>query len=139
MKLHALPLVVACILAGSAYAQSGNADWAPMPNPDPRLAAIRSAQGSRLRSPSGGAISADAALVAWAIGARGGLELHVTDLANPDPAKDKIISVAGATSCSNSSPVWSPDSQTLAFTSTCTSKDEKPGQPQIFLWSRATG
>ena len=138
MKLRILSLL-ACLSTGVAIAQSGNADWAPMPNPDPRLAAIHSAQGGRLRAPSGVAISPDAALVAWAIGGRGGLELHVTDLANPDPAKDKIVSVAGTTSCSNSMPVWSPDSQTLAFTSTCTSKDEKPGQPQIFLWSRASG
>ena len=32
-----------------------------------------------------------------------------------------------------------PDSQTLAFTSTCTSKEEKPGQAQIFLYSHASG
>ncbi len=110
-----------------------------MPNPDPRLAAIHASQGTRLRSPSGVAISPDSALVAWGIGGREGVTLHLTDPANPDPAKDKIISPNSDTNCSNSSPVWSPDSQWLAFTSTCTGKEDKPGQAQIFLWSRATG
>ena len=122
-----------------AIAQSGTADWAAMPNPDPRLAAIHSAQATRLRAPAAAAISPDGTVVAWAIGGREGQALHLTDPANPDPAKDKIVSVAGTTNCSNGAPVWSPDSQTLAFSSTCTSKEEKPGQAQIFLWSRATG
>ena len=140
MTVRRLTIVVSfAALASLARAQSGNADWAPMPNPDPRLAALRTAQATRLRAPSSAAISPDATLVAWSIGGREGQQLHITDLANPDPANDKIVSVAGATNCSSSSPVWSPDSQTLAFTSTCTSKDEKPGQAQIFLYSRATG
>jgi dipeptidyl aminopeptidase/acylaminoacyl peptidase len=116
-------------------------DWAPMPNPDPRLAAMRQSGGARLRAPGQLAIAPDGSTLAWTLGGRGGGSLNLTDLTNPNPAKDKIVTVAGATStdCSNVSPVWSPDSQTLAFTSTCTSKDDKPGQPQIFLYSRATG
>ena len=136
----ALPLVLsAAFLSGFAHAQSGKTDWAPMPNPDPRLAQMRQASGTRLRSPGQLAISPDGSTLAWTIGGREGSALHITDLANPDPAKDKIVSVAGTTSCSNSAPVWTSDSQTLAFTSTCTSKTEDPGQPQIFLYSRATG
>jgi hypothetical protein len=132
-SLRTAAALVAALLPSLALAQSGKTDWAPMPNPDPRLAAMRQSAGARLRAPGQVAISPDGALLAWTIGGREGQQLHLTDVANPDPAKDKIVSVAGATNCSNSAPVWSPDSQTLAFTSTCTSKEEEPGQPQIFL------
>ena len=89
--------------------------------------------------PSGVAISPDGAVVAWAVGTREGSQIHLTDVANPDPAKERIVAPNGATNCSNGAPVWSPDSQWLAYTSTCTLKEEKPGQAQIFLWSKATG
>ncbi len=146
-RLAALTLLTSPILL---QAQSGSpAPMTPLANPDPRLAAIHAAQGARLRSPAGVAISPDGTLLAWAVspegaagGQRGGggsLQLHLTELANPDPAKDRIVTPNSDTACANSSPVWSPDSQTLAFTSTCTGKQEKPGQPQIFLWSRASG
>ncbi len=137
LRAVAVSLALACTVA-PALAQTA-VDWAPMANPDPRLAAMRQGAGARLRAPGQVAISPDGSTLAWTIGGREGQALHLTDLANPDPAKDKIVSVAGTTNCSNGAPVWSPDSQTLAFTSTCTSKDEKPGQPQIFLYSRSSG
>lgn len=120
------------------FAQSGKTDWAPMPNPDPRLAAMRTG-GGRLRAPGQLSITPDGKTIAWSIFGREGSQIHLTDIANPDPAKDMIVSVAGTTNCSSSAPVWSPDSQTLAFTSSCTGKSEDPGQAQIFLYSRATG
>jgi dipeptidyl aminopeptidase/acylaminoacyl peptidase len=95
---------------------------------------------ARLSTPSGVAISPDGTTVAWSLRGREGATLHLTDVANPDPAKEKLVAPAnGATNCSNGSPVWSPDGNWLAFTSTCTSKEEKPGQEQIFLWSKADG
>ena len=118
-----------------AIAQSGNPDWAPMPNPDPRLAALRTG-GGRLRAPGQIAISPDSTVLAWTLGGRGGSSLNLTDLKDP-AAKEKVVTVAGTSDCSNGAPVWSPDSKTLAFTSTCTG--DKSGQPQIFLYSRATG
>ena len=134
---------LAALLGAAAFlpgaAQSGNPAWAPMANPDPRLAALAAAQTTRLRAPLQAAISPDGTMVAWTIGDRQNVTLHLTEVAHPDPAKEKIVSASGETACSNSSPVWAPDSKTLAFSSTCTSKTEKPGQPQIFLWSRATG
>jgi dipeptidyl aminopeptidase/acylaminoacyl peptidase len=136
---HPAVLAASLFLVSLAATAQTKVDWAPMPNPDPRLAAMRQTAGARLRAPNGVAISPDGTTLAWAIGGREGNALHITDLANPDPSKDKIVTVAGTTNCSSGAPVWSPDSQTLAFTSTCTSKDEKPGQPQIFLYSRATG
>jgi dipeptidyl aminopeptidase/acylaminoacyl peptidase len=132
-------LLAAPLLPLPAHSQTLAIPWAPMPNPDPRLAALHATPSARLRAPGAVAVTPDGTTLAWTIGSREGAQLHITDLANPDPAKEKIVSIAGFTNCSNSSPVWAPDSKTLAFTSTCTGKNEKPGDPQIFLYSRATG
>jgi dipeptidyl aminopeptidase/acylaminoacyl peptidase len=94
---------------------------------------------ARAHSPGSVAISPDGKTLAWTLRQSEGSTLHITEVANPDPAKEKLVTPSGATNCSNGSPIWSPDSETLAFTSTCTSKDEKPGQEEIFLWSKATG
>src|SRR5665213_4114231 len=102
-------------------------------------AAQRGDGAGRARMPGGVAISPDGTTVAWSIGTREGSQIHITDIANPDPAKEKIVAPNGTTNCSNSSPMWSPDGQWLAYTSTCTGKEEKPAQPQIFLWSKASG
>ncbi len=92
----------------------------------------------RVKNPGSVAISPDGATVAWTVGTGEGAQLHLTAVANPDPAKDQIVAPNGATNCSNGSPIWSPDGQFLAYTSTCAGKDEKPAQAQIFLWSKAT-
>ena len=130
------------LLPFALQAQSGSADWSPMPNPDPRLAAIH-ARMAHAASPGSVAISPDGAVIAYTLFGREGSTLHLLPYPSADPGKDKIVTVSGAdasaTACSYSSPVWSPDSQTLAFTSSCTSKQEKPAQPQIFVYSRVTG
>ncbi len=110
----------------------------PLAHPDPRLAAIRAKETS-LHAPGQVAISPDGALVAYTVRQREGSTLHLIASTSPDPAKERLIAPNGETACSNSAPVWSPDSQTLAFTSSCTSKEQQPGQSQIFLWSRASG
>jgi dipeptidyl aminopeptidase/acylaminoacyl peptidase len=91
------------------------------------------------QAPQAAAISPDGQIVAWSLRQREGTTLHLTSAANPDPAKEQLVAPNGATNCSNDTPVWSPDSQTLAFFSTCTSKEDKPGQRELFLWSRAAG
>ncbi len=94
-------------------------------------------QSTRAAQPGGVALSPDGATVAWTLRGHDGSTLHLTEVA--DPAKTKIISVEGATDCSNTSPIWSPDGNTLAFLSNCTGDKAKPTQQQIFLWSKATG
>jgi dipeptidyl aminopeptidase/acylaminoacyl peptidase len=103
------------------------------------LFAAEGQRGGGAAMPGGVAVSPDGKIVAWTLRGREGTTLHLTDVANPDPAKERIVAVNGATACSYGSPVWSPDSATLAFVSTCTSKEEKPGQEEIFLWSKADG
>ena len=102
-------------------------------------AAQRADGAERAKMPTGVSISPDASTVAWSVGTREGSQIHLTAVANPDPGKEQIVAPNGTTNCSNTAPMWSPDSLWLAYTSTCTSKEEKPGQAQIFLWSKATG
>ena len=92
---------------------------------------------TRVSTPGAVAISPDGTTLAWALRSSEDSAIHLTELAHPGATK--LISPKGSSSCSNGSPVWSPDSQTLAFTSDCNSKDPKSDQEQIFLWSRATG
>jgi dipeptidyl aminopeptidase/acylaminoacyl peptidase len=94
---------------------------------------------ARLHYPGGVALSPDGATVAWTLRSAEGSTLHLTNVADPDPAKETIVAVNGTTNCSYGSPIWSPDGATLAFLSTCTGDKAKPGQEQIFLWSKATG
>ena len=94
---------------------------------------------TRAAQPGGVAISPDGATLAWTLRRGEITSLHLTDVAHPDPATEKIIAPGSATDCSNESPIWSPDGQTLAFLSTCTSSSDRPGHQQVFLWSRVTG
>ena len=91
----------------------------------------------RAKAPGDVAISPDGSTLAWTLRGREDTAIHLTELAHPGAAK--LIAPQGAGDCSSESPVWSPDSQTLAFTSDCNSKDAKSDQEQIFLWSRVTG
>jgi dipeptidyl aminopeptidase/acylaminoacyl peptidase len=101
--------------------------------------AVAQRGGMRTPTPSGVALSPDGTTVAWTLRSREGSTLHLSSVTQPNPATEKLIAPNGATACGNSEPVWSPDGNWLAFTSTCTSKEDKPGQEEIFLWSKATG
>ena len=65
----------------------------------------------RVRAPGSVAISPDGTTVAWSTFSRDGAQIHLTDVANPDPAKDKLVAPTGTTGCLNASPIWSPDGQ----------------------------
>jgi dipeptidyl aminopeptidase/acylaminoacyl peptidase len=95
---------------------------------------------SKAKAPSSAAISPDGATVGWAVTAGGGSQIHLSDVANPDPATEKIVGTgSGATNCGSSEPKWSPDGQWLAFVSDCTAESEARGQNQVFVWSKKTG
>ena len=114
-------------------AQSGTpAPFVPMANPDPRLAQSHAGT-SHVRSPGNVAISPDGTLIAYTL--RGDGSIHL----KPYPAsqaEDKLVT-AGA-ECTNADPVFSPDSQTLAYTVSC-GEGEAAKQDQIYLYSRSTG
>ncbi len=94
----------------------------------------------KTRTPSQAAISPDGATVAWSLRAHGGYQIRLTDVANPDPAKEKTITTATMSQgCGSSSPAWSPNGEWLAFVSTCTAGEQNSGQDQVFIWSRKTG
>jgi dipeptidyl aminopeptidase/acylaminoacyl peptidase len=94
-------------------------------------------QFTRAAQPGGVAISPDGTTVAWTLRTHDGTALHLTQVANP--ANDKLIKIEGSTHCADSTPIWSPNGETLAFLSTCTNDTAKPDQDQIFLWSKASG
>ena len=97
------------------------------------LSALAQPAAPHLQTPSAAALSPDSRLVAWTVGARNATQqLTVAELAHP--AASQVITPPGA-ACSNSAPVWSPDSATLAFLSTCGAT--APGQQQIFLYTPA--
>jgi Tol biopolymer transport system component len=94
----------------------------------------------KTKTPSSAAISPDGTTVAWAVRAREGSQIHLTDVSNPDPVKEKIIGTgSSAANCGSSEPKWSPNGEWLAFVSDCTANAEKPGQDQVFVWSKKTG
>ncbi|MCU1226018.1 MAG: WD40-like beta Propeller containing protein [Edaphobacter sp.] len=104
---------------------------------DPRVSSLISLL-SKTRTPMQAALSPDSTTVAWSVRMPQGVQLHLTDVANP--AEDKTIAPAnGPSGCGSSEPVWSPNGDTLAFASTCTAEADKPSQEQIFVWSRKTG
>src|SRR5277367_4853581 len=122
---------------GSAIA--GQAQAAPATPKDARIGALIETLG-KTKTPSSAEISPDGTTVAWSVRTREGSQIHLTDVANPDPAKEKIVGTgSSATSCGSSEPKWSPDGQWLAFVSDCTVNADKPGQDQVFVWSRKTG
>src|SRR3981189_133047 len=94
----------------------------------------------KTKTPSSAAISPDGTTVAWAVRSREGSQIHLTNVSNPDPAREKIVGTgSGATNCGSSEPKWSPNGDWLAFVSDCTADAEKSGQDQVFVWSKKKG
>jgi len=106
---------------------------------DARIGALIETLG-KTKTPSSATISPDGTTVAWAVRAREGSQIHLTEVSNPDPAKEKIVGTgSSAAGCGSSEPKWSPNGEWLAFVSDCTADAEKPGQDQVFVWSKKTG
>jgi dipeptidyl aminopeptidase/acylaminoacyl peptidase len=118
---------------------AGQAQTSASTPKDARIGSLIETLG-KTKTPSSAAISPDGTTVAWAVRTRGGSQIHLTDVANPDPAKEVIVGIeAGTSSCGSSEPKWSPDGAWLAFVSDCTASGDKPGQDQVFVWSKKTG
>jgi dipeptidyl aminopeptidase/acylaminoacyl peptidase len=113
----------------------------PVARDNPQSQTQQQRNALRLSMPGSVALSPDASTLAWTLRSRDGATLHLTSATHPDPAADKLITVPNGTACAYSTPVWSPDGQTLAFLSDCAPLEGKQtkGQLQIFLWSKATG
>ena len=114
------------------------------PGKDARIGALIETLG-KTKTPSSAAISPDGTTVAWAVRSREDSQIHLTnvsktDVSKPDPGKEKIVGTGlGAADCGSSEPKWSPNGEWLAFVSDCTADAEKPGQDQVFVWSKKTG
>src|SRR5271163_2850488 len=129
----------AVLTLGFASATRAESDVSTSSPKDPRIGSLIETLG-QTKSLTSVAISPDGATVAWSVRTHEGTQIHLSDVANPDPAKEKIVSTgSGATDCSSSDPKWSPDGESLAFVSDCTAKTDPSGQDQVFLWSKSTG
>ncbi|RZU40672.1 dipeptidyl aminopeptidase/acylaminoacyl peptidase [Edaphobacter modestus] len=126
------PLLVLLPLAVFSFAQTSAKPAAS----DPRIDALLETLG-KTRIPSEADISPDGKTVAWSVRTGKNYEVHLSDVSAPSPSKELTIRPSDTANCDNDAPVWSPDGQSLAYASTCTS--ERTGQPQIFLWSKKTG
>ncbi len=131
-------LTAATVAMAIATPLTGQAQAAP-DQKDPRIGALI-AMLDRTRTPLEATISPDGTIVAWSLKTSEGTQIHLSDAVNADPAKEQIVTTGnGATSCGNRAPKWSPSGEQLAFISTCTAKDDQPGQEQLFVWSNKTG
>ena len=134
---YVLTATAAALVIGTALV--GQAQTTSSTTRDARIGGLIETLG-KTKTPSSAAISPDGTTVAWAVRTREGSQIHLTDVLNPDPAKEIIVGAgSGATSCGSSEPKWSPDGSWLAFVSNCTANTDKLGQDQIFVWSRKTG
>jgi len=134
-----LPLIAFTALFSLGITLAGQAQTSANTPKDARIGSLIETLG-KTKTPSSAAISPDGATVAWAVRTRAGSQIHLTDVVNPDPAKEVIVGTgSGMSSCGSSEPKWSPDGAWLAFVSDCTGSGEKPGQDQVFVWSKKTG
>ncbi len=122
----------------ASFGQSGTpAAMTPLKNPDPRVASILDAM-RKGRSPGALALSPDGSLLAWTLGTREeGREIHLSEVAHPEAAHDRVITASGETEgCTAKEPAWSPDGNTLSFLSSCKGNS---GSAQISVWSKKSG
>ena len=96
------------------------------------------------RMPARVALSPDGAWLAWSLPGATGTTLQVSEMADPKHNIPVAPVLTAGVKCSSDTPIWSPDSETLAFMATCTSSAASGGavarpQAEIFLWDKKTG
>src|SRR5260370_37145503 len=80
----------------------GKAQTTSSPGKDARIGALIETLG-KTKTPSSAAISPDGTTVAWAVRAREGSQIHLTEVSNPDPAKRKGVGTgSSAARCARS-------------------------------------
>src|ERR1700722_15154138 len=139
--LSAFTVVFALGVAAGGHAQTSGAASSTAPK-DARIGALIETLG-KTRTPSSAAISPDGTTVAWSVRSGEGSQIHLSDVADPDPAKEKIVGTgSGGTNCSSSDPKWSRSGEWLVFVSDCAGKDDggkTDKQDEVFVWSKKTG
>src|SRR3981189_2930280 len=80
--------ITALLVLGTTSA--AQAQTISSPGKDARIGALIETLG-KTKTPSSAAISPDGTTVAWAVRSGEGSQIHLTDVANPDPAKEKIV------------------------------------------------
>ena len=128
-SLAAALLFCACIFAAAQDAQPVKTDPA-----HERIEQVLRGL-NRGRSIAEVALSPDGKRLAWVLGARGGGEIRVADLANAgstDPARSRRVTAAASADehCAEAQLTWSPDSASLAFLSACGGSD---AQSNLYL------
>src|ERR1700735_5594776 len=82
----------------AARAETDNTSSIPK---DPRIGSLIETLG-QTKTPTSVAISPDGTTVAWSVRTHEGTQIHLSDVANPDPSTDKTVSpTPGATNCSS--------------------------------------
>ena len=141
VRTHSLVLFLSTTttLLALGSALEGQAQTTSSSQKDARIGALIETLG-KTKTPSSAAISPDGATVAWAVRSGEGSQIHLTEVSNPNPAKERVVGTgSAATNCGSSEPKWSPNGEWLAFVSDCTANAEKQGQDQVFVWSKKTG
>src|SRR5258708_20150518 len=107
--------ITALLVLGTTSA--AQAQTTSSPGKDARIGALIETLG-KTKTPSSAAISPDGTTVAWAVRSREGSQIHLTDVSNPDPAKERIVGTgSGAPDCGSAEPKWSPRGERLTLLS----------------------
>lgn len=116
---------------------------------DPTIAKQLSLMDHTAIFPSSVAIAPDGEQIAWSVppsgtawstSSAGGTVLFVGSVSTPGRELPVAPPISADQSCSSNTPVWSPDSEMLAFTASCTTATKSGSRPrqEVFVWSRST-